>query len=106
MWSREYHIDAENKDDAINKILIGDWKDINIKDTPFIYPFITNDVQLREKLIKNKVYIAKYWIEVLDRDDVSNVEIDFVDKLMPLPIDQRYSLDDMCRILKIIKDNA
>ena len=33
MWSREYHIDAENKDDAINKILIGDWKDINIKDS-------------------------------------------------------------------------
>jgi len=80
-------------------------ENIDIKSTPFIYPFITNDVQLREKLIKNKIYIAKYWSEVLDRESISNVEIDFVNKLMPLPIDQRYDFDDMYRILKIIKDN-
>ena len=80
-------------------------ENIDIKSTPFIYPFITNDLQLREKLIKNKIYIAKYWSEVLDRDSISNVEIDFVNKLMPLPIDQRYDFDDMYRILKIIKDN-
>jgi hypothetical protein len=80
-------------------------ENIDIKSTPFIYPFITNDVQLREKLIKNKIYIAKYWSEVLDRDSISNVEIDFVNKLMPLPIDQRYDFVDMYRILKIIKDN-
>ena len=80
-------------------------ENIDIKSTPFIYPFLTNDLQLREKLIKNKIYIAKYWSEVLDRDSASNVEIDFVNKLIPLPIDQRYDFDDMCRILKIIKDN-
>ena len=80
-------------------------ENIDIKSTPFIYPFITNDLQLREKLIKNKIYIAKYWSEVLGRDSISNVEIDFVNKLIPLPIDQRYDFDDMYRILKIIKDN-
>ena len=35
MWSSEYHIDAENEYDAINKILIGDWKDINIKSSTY-----------------------------------------------------------------------
>jgi hypothetical protein len=80
-------------------------ENIDIKSTPFIYPFITNNLQLRENLIKNKIYIAKYWSEVLDRDSISNVEIDFVNKLIPLPIDQRYDFDDMYRILKIIKDN-
>ena len=80
-------------------------ENIDIKSTPFIYPFITNDLQLRGKLIKNKIYIAKYWSEVLGRDSISNVEIDFVNKLIPLPIDQRYDFDDMYRILKIIKDN-
>jgi len=80
-------------------------ENIDIKSTPFIYPFITNDLQLREKLIKNKIYIAKYWSEVLDRDTISNVEIDFVNKLIPLPIDQRYDFDDMYRILKIVKGN-
>ena len=80
-------------------------ENIDIQSTPFIYPFITNDLQLREKLIKNKIYIPKYWIEVLDRDSISNIEIDFVNNIMPLPIDQRYDFDDMCRILKIIKDS-
>ena len=80
-------------------------KNINIKSTPFIYPFMTNDLHLREKLIKNKIYVSKYWQEVLDRDRISNFEIDFVNKLIPLPIDQRYNFDDMYRILKIIKDN-
>lgn len=80
-------------------------KNINIKSTPFIYPFMTNDLHLREKLINNKIYVSKYWQEVLDRDRISNFEIDFVNKLIPLPIDQRYNFDDMYRILKIIKDN-
>ena len=79
--------------------------DIEIQTTPFVYPFISNDIQLREKLINNKIYIAKYWEEVLDRDSISNIEIDLVNKLLPLPIDQRYDFDDMSRISKIIRDN-
>ena len=80
-------------------------ENIDIKSTPFIYPFITNDMNLRQKLINNKIYTAKYWNEVLDRDSVSNIEINFVNKLLPLPIDQRYDRDDMYRLLRIIKDN-
>ncbi|MAJ13310.1 MAG: hypothetical protein CMD09_04865 [Flavobacteriales bacterium] len=79
--------------------------DINIQTTPFVYPFISNDIKLRDKLIKNKIYIAKYWQEVLERDSVSNTEVDLVNKLLPLPIDQRYDFDDMSRISKIIRDN-
>ena len=80
-------------------------ENLDIKSTPFIYPFITNDIKLRDRLINNKIYIAKYWNEVLDRDSISNIEIDLVNKLLPLPIDQRYNSDDMYRISKMIKDN-
>ncbi len=72
---------------------------------PFVYPLMIEDESLRQKLIDNKIYIAKYWNEVLDRKNVSYTEKDFVNRILPLPIDQRYDLYDMKRIVEIIKDS-
>lgn len=71
---------------------------------PFVYPFMIEDESLRQKLIEKKIYIAKYWNEVLDRKNVSDIEKDFVNGILPLPVDQRYDLDDMKKILKVIKE--
>ena len=78
--------------------------DISEIDTPFVYPFMSNEIELRDELIKNKIYVARYWNEVLERKSANNYEIDFVKKLIPLPIDQRYTIDDMKIIAKIIKN--
>ena len=37
---------------------------------PFVYPLMIENENLRQKLIENKVYIAKYWNEVLNRKNV------------------------------------
>ena len=71
--------------------------------TPFVYPFISDNIELRDQLIKNKIYVAKYWNEVLDRESVNDHEKYFVNYIIPLPIDQRYDLEDMKRIVKVIK---
>lgn len=71
---------------------------------PFVYYFMIENDNLRQKLIENKIYVAKYWNEVLERKHVSDVEKDFVNKILPLPVDQRYDIDDMKRILKMIKE--
>ena len=71
---------------------------------PFVYPLMIENDNLRQKLIENKIYIAKYWNEVLDRKYVSYIEKDFVNMILPLPIDQRYDLNDMKRIIKEIKE--
>lgn len=71
---------------------------------PFVYPLMIENEELRQKLIENKIYIAKYWNEVLKRQNVSDVEKDSVNKILPLPIDQRYDLDDMKRIVETIKE--
>lgn len=92
-----YYLHSQLKD--MNHLEI-DTKSLSV---PFVYPLIQNDITLREKLIVNKIYIAKYWTEVLERDEVSHVEIDFVNKIIPLPIDQRYDLNDMKRICEVIK---
>jgi hypothetical protein len=70
---------------------------------PFVYPLLTDNEGLRDRLISNKIYVAKYWNEVLDRTQVSDVEKDLVNKMIPLPIDQRYTIADMKRIVGVIK---
>lgn len=48
--------------------------------------------------------MAKYWNEVKSREKASDVEKNFVEQIIPLPCDQRYNLDDMKRIVSIIKE--
>lgn len=73
-------------------------------DVPFVYPFLTGDGNnLREKLIGRKIYIAKYWPpDLLNYGKLSQIEMNFVENVVPLPVDQRYSLKDMDRILDVI----
>jgi hypothetical protein len=66
------------------------------------YPFFTKNKMLREYLINKKVYVARYWDDVLDRDGDCDTEKHIVDQLVPLPIDQRYCEKDMQIILKIL----
>ena len=72
---------------------------------PMVYPFMTNNCFLREKLIKNKVYVAKYWPDI-QSDSLSNFEVELVNRLLPLPIDQRYDIGDMERIVTLINKYA
>ena len=81
------------------KILIGN------DSVPLAYPFFNGDYELRKKLIKKGVYVAKYW----NKDD--NVKclslsksIKMADMLIPLPIDQRYSKEEMDYIADVVID--
>jgi len=70
---------------------------------PMVYPFMTNDKSLREQLIRNKVFVARYWPNVLEWCKEEDIEYKLAAQIIPLPIDQRYSKSDMERILEIIK---
>lgn len=72
------------------------------EDVPLVYPFVTQMIGLREILIKHKVYIAKYWPN-LEKNEMSQTVRFFQDHLIALPIDQRYGIDDMKKILTILK---
>jgi hypothetical protein len=71
-------------------------------DGPMVYPYWTDDPDLRQRLIARKVYVATYWSEVLRRDAASSAEKQLVTHLVPLPIDQRYGLDDMRFVLDAV----
>lgn len=69
---------------------------------PMIYPFMTEDGILKQKLIKNKIYVATYWPNVFDWCEKKSVEFNLASNLVPLPIDQRYGKREMDKILNII----
>ena len=66
---------------------------------PMVYPFWTQDLGLRQELLKKRIYVATYWAEVLENRYSSQIEKDLADGLLPLPIDQRYGLNDMQTII-------
>ena len=72
---------------------------------PMIYPFLTSNKGLREKLIENKVFVARYWPNVLDWCQLNDWEYQLAEQLVCLPIDQRYTEGDMQIILDIINEN-
>lgn len=66
---------------------------------PMIYPYLTDDPQLRTRLQQNRIYTAAYWPEVLERAEPGSIEVRYTKFLIALPIDQRYGIEDMDRIL-------
>ena len=71
---------------------------------PMIYPYLSPTYGLREKLIDNKIFVARYWPNVLDWCKKSDLEYRLAEEIIPLPIDQRYGEDSMNIVIKIIQE--
>lgn len=69
---------------------------------PMIYPYFTADLELRKRLISNQVFVATYWPNVLSWVDNTSLEYSLVKYIIPIPIDQRYGIEDMNRIINTI----
>ena len=67
-----------------------------------VYPFMTDDESLRGRLIQNKVFVARYWPNVLEWCQEDELEYKFATHIISLPIDQRYDEEDMKRMIKVI----
>ncbi|WP_238902584.1 hypothetical protein [Clostridium sp. YIM B02506] len=78
--------------------------DVSNLNGPMIYPFVVEKSGLKDYLIKNKIYVATYWKEVLERVEKNSFEYLLAKYLIPLPIDQRYSESDMKLIIDIINE--
>lgn len=70
----------------------------------FMYPLYINDAdKIRERLLKEKIYIPILWPNVLELEDKNSVEYNFAKNILPIPCDQRYGLGEMQKIINIIK---
>lgn len=71
---------------------------LDVEDIPMVYPYLIKDEKLRSKLIENKIYVATYW----DPMPENLVEGNLQKYLLPLPIDQRYGIKDMKKIIEVL----
>lgn len=70
---------------------------------PMVYPFMSKtDRNLCKELIDNKVFVARYWPNVEDREGFE-VEFNMAININPLPCDQRYEIEEMNKIINIIQ---
>ena len=78
---------------------------LNLDDesVPMIYPYLTSDSTLKQKLIENKIFVATYWPNVFDWVTPNGIEYKLANCLVCIPVDQRYEDADMERILKTIE---
>ena len=70
---------------------------------PMVYPYYSDKERLREYLINNKIFIARYWPNVLEWCQSGDWEYQLSENLVFLPIDQRYNEEAMEIILNLIK---
>lgn len=76
--------------------------EIDEKSVPMVYPFRTKKTELKTELIKNKIYCATYWSNVLEWSNTTDNSYNLVGEIIPLPIDQRHSTEELNRILEVI----
>lgn len=90
-------------------LLYNEFEDINklnliIPEGAFMYPlYLENGAELRKKLQENKIYVPTLWPDVFKYCSESELEYDLAKNILPLPIDQRYTKDDMSYMVGLIR---
>lgn len=69
----------------------------------FMYPlYIQNGMEIKRKLQKIKIYVPTLWPAVFKRCEEKTVDYLLARNIVPLPVDQRYNIDDMEYMFKMI----
>jgi hypothetical protein len=82
-----------------NKITIRQNED----QVPMTYPYWPAKKYLRRHLIDNKIFVPRYWPDVLQMCGKKDIEFAFAENILALPIDQRYTENDMKTVIRMIE---
>lgn len=78
---------------------------IDNETVPMVYPYlIENGSALRQHLIDNQVFCARYWPNVLEWCKSGEWEYELTENLVAIPIDQRYNDDEMNKIIEFVNE--
>ncbi len=74
--------------------------------SPMVYPLlIPNGAQLKEYLISQNIFVPTYWPNVGDwLNEDNTIEMNLFQNLIALPIDQRYTVNEMKTITDLIEN--
>ena len=77
---------------------------MNYGTVPMVYPYYIEDGErLRQHLIDNQIFCARYWPNVLDWCKPEDFEYQLTKNLVCIPLDQRYGEKEMEYIVKQIE---
>ena len=83
--------------DCINELKL------NSSPGTFMYPLMVNNGNnIRKKLLEKKIYIPTLWPDVFEWCNKSDMEYNMALNILPIPIDQRYGIEDMKYIISEI----
>ena len=75
-----------------------------LPDGPYMYPLLVKDgARIRKKLQEKEIYIPTLWPNVLQECPVDSLEYQYATDILPIPVDQRYSVRDMETIIDEIR---
>ena len=77
--------------------------EVDDKWVPMVYPYLTDNCSLKQKLIENKIFVATYWPNVVDWCKEEDWEYKLAQQACFLPVDQRYGEEEMKRILNVLR---
>ena len=77
--------------------------DITEVKNAFSYPLLLkNGAEIRKRLIEKSIYVPILWPNVIKECEMGSVEYNFAMNILPLPCDQRYTIDDIEYIIEEI----
>lgn len=72
---------------------------------PFTYPLLVSDgMEIKKRLSEKCVYLPTLWPDVMEACAEGTVEYEYASNILPIPIDQRYSVQDMETMCGIIEE--
>lgn len=70
---------------------------------PYAYPFYCEKgMKVKKALADKKIFIATLWPNVLRFEADCNLEKDYAENILPLPCDQRYGIEEMKYMLRML----
>lgn len=97
---RENYIALHSILGSTNKLVL---ENVDSFACPMVYPYMTDDETLRNRLIENKVFVATYWPNVSEWCDPESMEFKLSKTIIPLPVDQRYGRNIINMVLSLIR---
>ncbi len=77
--------------------------ELSVPEGPFMYPlYVSGGGALRRQLQMKKIFVPTLWPNVLAQCAPGSPEYDLAENILPLPVDQRYDLQDMEAMLEAV----
>ena len=77
---------------------------LSSRPSTFMYPlFLDHGSEIRAQLQQKRIYIPILWPNVCDSCDEGEKEHQFARDILPLPIDQRYSIQDITYMTEVLQ---